>query len=98
MFARMEHTSKPRRGNHKQDGAESVNGSGHTAVLTPREQVCLQGVADGLGSKEIAHELGISRRTVEHHIASAQGKMKAKTRAQAVARAVILGLVHPIPF
>lgn len=79
----MEHTPKPHSAN------------GQRITLTPRERDCLQGLADGLSAKEMAHALQISPRTVEHHIARAQAKMQAKTGAQAVARAVALGLIHP---
>lgn len=65
--------------------------------LTRRERDCLQGLADGLSAKEIATSLGISPRTVEHHVARAQTKMQSKTGAQAVARAVALRLIDPAP-
>lgn len=68
-----------------------------TIKLTRRERDCLQGLADGLSAKEIATALGISPRTVEHHIARAQTKMQARTGAQAVARAVALRLIAPVP-
>lgn len=39
--------------------------------LTARQSACISLVADGLSSKEIARELGISPSTVDNHIATA---------------------------
>lgn len=91
----MEHTPKPQNADDRPKLAEPEGGGCQRITLTPRERDCLQGLADGLSAKEMAHVLRISPRTVEHHIARAQAKMQAKTGAQAVARAVALGLIHP---
>lgn len=48
--------------------------------LTPREQQILQAMAAGRSSKEIAHELRISPRTVETHIARVRIKTGARSR------------------
>lgn len=62
--------------------------------LTPREKECLRWVAVGLESKEIAHRLGISTRTVDHHIGNAIVKMRAHSRTHAVARALVLHVIE----
>lgn len=44
---------------------------GESPRLTARQTACIDGVARGLSSKEIARELGISPSTVDNHIATA---------------------------
>jgi DNA-binding CsgD family transcriptional regulator len=61
--------------------------------LSPREQECLTWLAVGLRNDRIAEKLGISRPTVELHLANARRKLNARTREQALARAVAWGLL-----
>lgn len=61
--------------------------------LTTRELACLRWVAAGLEDPDIARELGVSRNTIKDHLSSARRKLKADTRAQAVARALVNGLI-----
>jgi DNA-binding NarL/FixJ family response regulator len=49
-------------------------------------------VAQGMRNAEIAHELVLSERTVDHHVAAILRKLGARTRAEASASAVRLGL------
>jgi DNA-binding CsgD family transcriptional regulator len=49
--------------------------------------------AQGLTSKEIADQLGISRYTVDDHVASAMRKLGATSRVPAVAEALATGLI-----
>lgn len=53
--------------------------------LSAREREVLALVADGVPSREIAQRLGVGRSTVETQIASAMGKLGARTRLHAVA-------------
>lgn len=53
-----------------------------------RELQCLEWCSRGKTNWEIGQILGITERTVEHHIASATRKMASVTRAQAVAEAL----------
>ena len=62
--------------------------------LTRREKECLQHIAGGKTNKEIAHTLRISERTVSFHLENASKKLNATTRAQAVARAVLLHIIN----
>lgn len=52
--------------------------------LTPREQQVLELIAAGEPNKSIAHELGISDKTVEAHRAKVMSKMQANSLADLV--------------
>jgi DNA-binding NarL/FixJ family response regulator len=70
------------------DGAEDGDGA-----LTRRELSVLRLVAHGLGNKEIASELGISRHTVKYHLASLLAKLGVHSRTEAVTIGLRRGLV-----
>jgi DNA-binding CsgD family transcriptional regulator len=55
--------------------------------LSRREADVLQMIAGGMSNKCIARSLGIAPETVKTHVKSILRKLKARTRAQAVARA-----------
>jgi DNA-binding CsgD family transcriptional regulator len=61
------------------------------ALLTQREREVLTLLIDGLPTKLIAHRLGISARTTEHHRAAVMQKMQARTISHLVQMAVSLG-------
>lgn len=62
-------------------------------ALTPRELQVLRMLADGLGNKEIAQQLGISEHTAKFHVAQILAKLGANSRAEAVALGMRRGLV-----
>lgn len=64
--------------------------------LTPREREVLRAVVRGLMNKQIAHELGISEVTVKLHRGNVMRKMEARSVAELVRKAEILGEV-PAP-
>ena len=57
-----------------------------TEQLTPRERDVLRLLADGLGDRDIAAALTISRRTVETHVSSILHKLEVPNRAEAARR------------
>ncbi len=59
--------------------------------LTTRERKILSLVAGGASNKGIARNLGVSVNTVKFHLAAAFGKLKATTRAGAVAEGIRRG-------
>ena len=67
-------------------------------LLTAREEEILTLLAGGARNRDIAQALFISERTVKVHIANLMDKLEAKTRTEAVARAIKLGLLEPDQF
>jgi PAS domain S-box-containing protein len=62
--------------------------------LSPREREVLGCLAAGMTSAHAASALGISAETVETHVRRALAKLGARTRTQAVATALQLGLIE----
>jgi len=62
-------------------------------VLTARELDVLKGIAAGLSNKQIAADLGISRRTVESHRESLMRKLDIRTVAGLTRFALDAGLL-----
>jgi len=67
-------------------------------LLTDREQEILSLLAGGARNRDIAEKLFISERTVKVHVSNLMGKLQARTRTEAVARAMQLGLLAPDGF
>ncbi len=63
--------------------------------LSSREMQILQWVAAGKTQQDIGDILSISHRTVEVHLRSSREKLSALTTAQAIGRAIGLGLIYP---
>jgi len=61
--------------------------------LSPRERDCLAFVAEGCSDWEIGERLGLAETTVITHVQSARRKLGARTRSQAVALALLGGLI-----
>lgn len=81
-----------------------MGGEGETAAqpptpqLTDRELEVLTLLAGGARNRDIAEALFISERTVKVHVANLMDKLEARTRTEAVARAIQLGLLAPDGF
>jgi DNA-binding CsgD family transcriptional regulator len=65
------------------------------AALSPREIEALACVFSGLTDAGTGRKIGVSERTARFHIDNARRKLGAKTRAQAVAAALAMGLLGP---
>lgn len=61
--------------------------------LTPRQLECLSMVARGETSAKIGQALGVSRRTIDHYIANTCARLGVRNRTQAVAKAIVEGLI-----
>src|SRR5262245_13214192 len=72
----------------KRDG-ERAEIQARLAALSPRERQVLDGLIAGQQNKTIAHDLGISARTVEIYRANVMTKMQAASLSQLVRMALI---------
>ena len=64
-------------------------------LLSEREREVLELLARGRSNREIARSLFVTEHTAKYHVASLFNKLGATSRAEAVARAVALGLLVP---
>ena len=71
----------------------TLGSGGQAMALTARERECLQFVAAGYRVARIAHRLSLSEKTVEFHLANARRRLNAQTTGEAVANAVVRGLI-----
>jgi DNA-binding NarL/FixJ family response regulator len=71
----------------------SANGNGRADHLTRREHAVLSLVAEGVPSREIAHRLAYSERTVKNVLHDVLTKLHARSRSHAVAMAVREGII-----
>lgn len=71
----------------------AVTAPGAGITLRKRQIECLYWAQRGKSAADIGAILGISARTVEEHIANACAILGVRTRIQAVARCVILGIL-----
>ena len=72
---------------------KGVHPSSLIEPLSPRELEVLQLIAQGLSNREISERLFIALVTVKGHNRKIFGKLEAKRRTEAVARARELGLL-----
>jgi two-component system, LuxR family, response regulator FixJ len=77
-----------RKAEEKRDGERAAIQE-RLAALSPRERQVLDGLIAGYHNKTIAHELGISARTVEIYRANVMAKMQATSLSQLVRMALI---------
>lgn len=77
---------------------EAASGSGYVTVgLTDRQLECLRWVALGKSSADIGCILGISKRTVDEHIANACDALGVRRRSQAIVIIEKAGLTNDDP-
>ncbi len=77
----------------KAASARRARGEGRTIPLTPRELEVLGMMAEGMGNRAIAQNLGISSHTVKFHIAAVLDKLNVRSRTEAVTAGLRLGLL-----
>lgn len=65
-------------------------------TLTERERECLFWTAEGKTAKETAQILAISESTIVFHLKNTIKKLNVHNRNQAVAKAVLIGIIVPI--
>ena len=63
----------------------------HVQPLATRQLEVLRDIADGYRNKEIANRLGISERTVKHHVTRINAILETDNRAHAAAVAIRRG-------
>jgi DNA-binding NarL/FixJ family response regulator len=61
--------------------------------LTGRQLEVLALLARGMRNSEIADRLVLSRKTVDHHVSAILGKLDVRTRHEATAKALGMGIV-----
>ncbi|MFL5833919.1 MAG: LuxR C-terminal-related transcriptional regulator [Solirubrobacterales bacterium] len=71
------------------------NGNGGTKALSEREAEILAMLARGLTGEEIAQRLVLSPETVRTHVRNAMGKLEARTRTEAVVKALEREEIQP---
>jgi DNA-binding NarL/FixJ family response regulator len=74
----------------------AANGNGTDRVLSDREAQVLTMLADGLTGEEIAQRLVLSPETVRTHVRNAMAKLEARTRTEAVVKALDRGEIQRV--
>ena len=62
-------------------------------LLSDRQVEILQKIANGLGTKQVARELGITQKTVHNHLNAIYRRLDTQSLTQAVLSAVRLGII-----
>jgi len=92
LIASVKAALRQKEGEAKRQG-ERADIEGRLAALSNRERDVLGGLVAGRANKQIAHDLGISPRTVEIYRANLMSKMKAGSLSDLVRMALIAGIV-----
>src|SRR5690606_6027029 len=66
-------------------------------LLSKRQVEILQKIANGLGTKQVARELGITQKTVHNHLNGIYRKLDTQSLTHAVLSAVRLGIIDLEP-
>ena len=82
---------------HRAPPASGSLGQELDSLVSRRERQILQGVQEGRNTQEIGELLDISPHTVKNHVQKILRKLGATTRAQAVSKAMSLGLLDTPP-
>ena len=63
-------------------------------LLSDRQVEILQKIADGLGTKQVARQLGITQKTVHNHLNAIYRRLDTQSLTHAVLSAVRLGIIN----
>ncbi len=94
QFVRQALSSQPVPSRPRAKGTLSPEDQAALASLTPREREVLRWMAHGLTNREIAERLVVSPNTVKKQVDSILSKLGVHTRAAAVRKAILGGLVE----
>lgn len=72
-----------------------IESGAHGMHLTDREKQVLRLIAEGLSSREIAAQLGVSEKTVLVHRNNLMEKLDIRNRAELVGYAIREGFIKP---
>jgi DNA-binding NarL/FixJ family response regulator len=97
QFVRQAFAGRPQPAPARPAGALSPEDQAALASLTPREREVLRWMAHGLTNKEIAERLVVSPNTVKKQVDSILSKLGVHTRAAAVRKAILGGLLEDPP-
>ena len=64
-------------------------------ILTPRESLVLELVAEGLSTRQIAETLFVSDQAITYHVGNLLSKFACENRAGLVSRAFVFGYLDP---
>ena len=67
--------------------------NGSDELLSDRQTEILQMIADGLSTKQVARELGITQKTVHNHLNAIYRRLDTQSLTHAVLSAVRLGII-----
>lgn len=89
LFMLAHHVHQMMRAFDSKDDADSIS-------LSERECEVLQWTAGGKTNPEIGVILSISDKTVQYHLYNAMRKLDVYSRAQAVCKAILMGIIVPV--
>ena len=97
VFIPPEYTQeqKVRAAAREEEWSSVVAGDGDRLMLTEREREVMTLVASGMQSAEMAKRLFLSTDTISSHVQNARAKLGSRTRAHAVAMALVTGQISP---
>jgi DNA-binding NarL/FixJ family response regulator len=85
---------RTRKSDRRHSDIESINQTqASQPAFTFREQQVLLALSQGQTDNTIAMQLGLSHKTVQHHIRGLFRKLGTQNRTQAVVKAIKLGLI-----
>ncbi len=85
---------RTRKSDRRHSDIESINQTqASQPALTLREQQVLLALSQGLTDQVIAEQLGLSHKTIQHHVRGISSKLGTQNRTKTVVKAIKLGLI-----